>query len=333
MKASALAHPNIALIKYWGRKDETLRLPLNASFSFTLDRLYTRCEVALLPNAKRDRIAARTPLSFGEKERVFRFLDRVRAEVKRRERLSVLVESNVPKSVGLASSAAFFAALSAAAWLAYGRQHDERRLSILARLGSGSATRSVPGGFVLWPTGDHLSSYGRTLLPPTALPLVDACIPIQKPKEVASSRGQQDVSSSFFIAERLRRARWRLRSMLSACEREDAFEVLRLAEEEALEFMALMLSQKPPLLYATRRTLLWLVKTQQLRERGLAVFFTVDAGPSVHWLTVRSKLRQLRPHLPEGAIVCRPGNGVTYQAAPPPEPALRPPAGQGTLGR
>lgn len=313
MKGSALAHPNIALIKYWGRRDETLRLPLNASFSFTLDRLYTRCEATVSPWAKQDRTRSDVRLLAAERLRVTRFLDQVRAEAKRAERLSVVVESNVPKSTGIASSASFFAALSAAALRAYQVPDGERRTAILARLGSGSATRSVPGGFVLWPTGDHLTSYGRTLFPPTALPLLDACIPIRKAKRVSSSRGQREVFTSFFIQARLRNARRRLSLMLAACERGDAFGVLQLAEEEALEFMALMLSQTPPLFYATRRTLLLLIKAQQLRRRGLAVFFSVDAGPSVHWLTVRSQLGRLRPHLPKEAIICRPGGGVTRE--------------------
>src|SRR5690349_1560469 len=161
--ATAVAHPNIALIKYWGKSDEKLFLPRTDSLSMTLDIFPTTTRVRLAPEAGHDTVVFNGRPATGEAERrIGAFLDLVRERAKRPERAVVETENTVPTGAGLASSASGFAALALAASAVYGLDGDPRSLSRLARRGSGSASRSVFGDFAVWHAGtDDMSSYAE----------------------------------------------------------------------------------------------------------------------------------------------------------------------------
>ena len=164
---TAIAHPNIAFIKYWGNRDEALRLPANGSISMNLAGLQTRTTVHVDVNLPTDKLTLNDQSLDGPPlERVTTFLDVIRSMANVDGYAHVSSENNFPMGAGIASSASAFAALSLAASAAYGLVLDEAALSRLARRGSGSACRSVPGGFVEWLAGDgDESSHARSIAP------------------------------------------------------------------------------------------------------------------------------------------------------------------------
>jgi diphosphomevalonate decarboxylase len=162
---SAIAHPNIAFIKYWGNRDHRLRLPVSGSISMNLAGLETRTRVNFDPHLSADTLTLNGRQITGPGlERVSAFLNSVRSLAGIETHARVDSENNFPTGAGIASSASAFAALSRAASHAANLQLDEDALSRLARLGSGSACRSIPAGFVEWlPGTDDASSYARSI--------------------------------------------------------------------------------------------------------------------------------------------------------------------------
>ncbi|NTV35603.1 MAG: diphosphomevalonate decarboxylase, partial [Anaerolineaceae bacterium] len=155
MKATAIAHPNIAFIKYWGNRDSELRLAINGSISMNLDGLFTKTEVVFSEKAKYDTLVLNHRKIEGPGlQRVSKLLDLVRTLAKRDLYAAVTSENNFPTGAGIASSASAFAALAVASSAALELDLDEVQLSRLARRGSGSACRSIPSGFVEWHAGE-----------------------------------------------------------------------------------------------------------------------------------------------------------------------------------
>ncbi|EQD27888.1 mevalonate diphosphate decarboxylase, partial [mine drainage metagenome] len=149
------APPNIALVKYWGVRDPARVLPYNSSLSVTLDRFRSRTSVRFDGDRAEDRCGSNGRPATGPRDGVVRFLDRVRELAGVTARAEVISENNFPTASGLASSASGFAALAGAASRAAGLRMSDRALSQLARLGSGSASRSIFGGFVEWRAGSR----------------------------------------------------------------------------------------------------------------------------------------------------------------------------------
>ena len=167
MKATAIAPSNIAFIKYWGVKDEILRLPKNGSISMNLSNLLTTTTVEFNSNLTEDEISINETKESKEQNRVEEHLDRIRKLANLSQKAKVVSQNNFPTATGLSSSASGFAALSLAGAKAAGLNLSEKDLSILARQGSGSACRSIPDGFTEWLDGDTSeTSYAVSLFPP-----------------------------------------------------------------------------------------------------------------------------------------------------------------------
>ena len=177
--ATAFALANIAFIKYWGNRDDALRLPANGSISMNLEGLQTRTTVSFQSTLPSDRLSINGREVRGAGlERVACVLDLVRDLAHLDLRAEVVSENNFPSGAGIASSAAAFAALALAASAASSLALDERELSRLARRGSGSACRSIPGGFVEWQAGSgDEDSYASSIAPADHWRLAD-CIAI-----------------------------------------------------------------------------------------------------------------------------------------------------------
>ncbi len=177
--ATAVACANIAFIKYWGNRDDALRIPANGSLSMNLDGLYSQTRVTFSAGQEQDSLILNGVAAAGPAlQRVSRFLEIVRQMGGVNLPAQVVSRNNFPTGAGIASSAAAFAALSLAASQAIGLDLDEKQLSRLARRGSGSASRSVPGGFVEWLAGSSdEDSYAVSIAPPTHWDLRD-CIAI-----------------------------------------------------------------------------------------------------------------------------------------------------------
>src|SRR5262245_5570591 len=173
--ATAEAFANIAFIKYWGNRDNTLRLPMNGSISMNLDGLYTRTTVSFQPSLPFDELIINGHEVRGAGlDRISYVLDIIRGMANIYELAEVMSENNFPSGAGIASSAAAFAALALAGSKAAGLNLSEPELSRLARRGSGSASRSIPGGFVEWQVGtDDKDSYAFSIAPRDHWNLVD----------------------------------------------------------------------------------------------------------------------------------------------------------------
>lgn len=319
MKATALAPANIAVIKYWGRKDDKLRLPANSSISINLSGISTVTTVQFLDGLHEDAISIDgRPVVGVERSRVTAQLDRVRnmAGI----HLSATVEStnNFPKGTGLASSASGFAALSLAASCSAGLSLSERELSVLARLGSGSACRSVPSGFVEWRAGtSDLSSYAYSLYPADYWDIRDVIAMVGRDaKKVSSTEGHTTVGTSPFYKARLREMPRKIRSIKEALRSRDFSGFGEMAEAEAMSMHATMLTSKPPLIYWMPATLRIMHEIIHWRSDGLESYFTIDAGPNVHVLCLAKDASRLQRRLAriEGVkkvIVNHPANGAT----------------------
>jgi diphosphomevalonate decarboxylase len=296
----AVAHPNMALVKYWGKRDESLILPVCGSLSMTLDVFPTTTRVTLRPRARRDvvifnGVAAPPPVH----ARVEEFLSLVRGLAGRSDHALVDTTNTVPTGAGLASSASGFAALAAAASAAYGLQLDPRTLSRLARRGSGSACRSVFGGFVLWHAGQghgtqgDESSYAEPVEAALDAALVIAVVDTTTKAVSSRIAMRRSIATSPFYVPWTTSAGVDLEQMQVALANGDLKEVGEIAERNALGMHALMLAARPAIRYLSPNSLRVLDRIVELRAAGIAAYATIDAGPNIAVLCARKDQRQI----------------------------------------
>lgn len=288
-KATAIAHPNIAFIKYWGNHDARLRMPLNDSVSMNLEAMTTETTVEFDDAMNDDEITLLAgELDEKARARVFEQLSRIRALAKITAKARVSTRNNFPSAVGLASSASAYAALTVAASQAAGLDLNERALSILARQGSGSAARSIPAGFVEMiaatsTTATSDQSFARSIMTPDAWELRDVVVIVSRDaKSVGSSQGHASAHTSPFMGERLSRLPTRYhrvrRELLAKNLRGMGPEI----EAEAVELHAIAMTSRPPIFYWAPGTVRVMDAVRRWRNDGLEAYFTLDAGPNVH---------------------------------------------------
>lgn len=297
---TAVASPNIAFIKYWGDRDSNLHIPANGSLSMNLDGLYTRTQVTFDPSLTADRLTLDgQPINGPDLSRVSAFLERVRQISGVEQFANINSTNNFPTGTGIASSASAFAALSLAAATAAGLELDERQLSRLARTGSGSACRSVPGGFVEWQAGDcHENSYAFSIAPPEHWELTD-CVTIvsQVRKTISSIEGHGLASTSPIQAARIKDTPNRLAQSRKAILALDFEAFSEIVEMDSNLMHAVMITSSPPLLYWEPATLAVMQAVQAWRKTGTPVCYTIDAGPNVHVLCPSSSAPQVTSQL------------------------------------
>jgi len=282
--ATARAHSNIALIKYWGKRDAALNLPAVGSISIALDALYTDTRVTFVPAMTADKVEIGGRQVDGA--RFTRFLDLIRAQSGRRSYARVESWNNFPTGAGLASSASGFAALALAGTHAAGLDLSPRELSILARQGSGSAARSVFGGFAEMHRGeaaDGTDAFAEPLLGADEWPLdVIVAVTDKASKSVNSTLGMSQLAErSDFYGAWVEHAEGDLADMRSAIAARDFGMLGALAEMSCLKMHGLMLSTRPGLLYWNAATVASMHAVRTLRSNGVEVYFTIDAGPQV----------------------------------------------------
>lgn len=285
MKATAQAPSNIAFIKYWGKRDEKLRIPANSSISMNLSNTYTTTTVDFDTSYKVDTFFLEGKRVTGEEAlRVFKHLDRLRNLAKMNLRAKVTSSNTFPKASGIASSASGFAALTLAASRAAGLTLNTKDLSILARIGSGSACRSIPDGFVEWKTAsDSNKSYAVSLHPPDYWAICDlVAIVGTKTKKVSSSEGHALAESSPFYKTRLQSMPKKIREIKTALKKRDFTKFGEVLEAEAVSMHTVMMTSNPPLFYWLPATLKVMQEVWSLRDRGVECYFTIDAGPNIH---------------------------------------------------
>lgn len=280
MRATAIAQPNIALIKYWGKRDAERNLPAVGSISITLAALHTTMTVT--PDASRpdDVLVVNGRQDPAALPRVSRCLDAVAG--RDRERAGIESRGNFPIAAGLASSASAFAALVVAADAAYGTGHDTGALAGLAGRASGSAARSVYGGFVeLAPGTDDVEAGSMLGLEEWPLEVVVAITtPAAKPVSSGEAMETSRRTSPFY-------GRWveqqpaDLDEARAAIASRDFPRLGAVAEHNCLKMHSVMWASRPPIVYWNSATLNCLETVRRLQADGVDVFFTIDAGPQV----------------------------------------------------
>ncbi|TVR20088.1 MAG: diphosphomevalonate decarboxylase [Anaerolineaceae bacterium] len=299
-QATARAHSNIAFIKYWGNVDDDLRLPANPSISMNLDALYTETTVTWDDSLSADMLRLNDqPESGGALERVSRHLDIVRQRLNISASARVASRNNFPMGAGIASSASAFAALTLAAVTAGGATLSERELTTLARRGSGSASRSIPAGFVQWEAGiDHETSYAHSVAAPEHWDLTDiVAIVSADHKAVGSTHGHTSAGTSDLQAGRLRGASARLEAVRQAIASRDFRAFAETVEHDSNLMHAVMMTSRPPLFYWHPASLTLMGAVRQWRAEGLDVCYTLDAGPNVHCICTTAHAPEVRRRL------------------------------------
>lgn len=299
-QATALAHPNIAFIKFWGLKDPANRIPANDSLSMNIGCLSTRTTVTLDRDLSEDILVLNGEGATGESlTRVQLFMDRIRRLAGQNTFALIESENNFPVGAGVASSASGFAALALAGTAAFGLSLSEPALSSLARFGSGSACRSIPGGFVEWHTDPQSGdSYATSIAPADHWDLVD-CIAIlsHEHKSVGSEAGMRLADTSPLQAARIADAKRRMKLCKQAILNRDFEAFAAVTELESNLMHAVMMTSEPPLFYWQPESLAIMKAVKRWQVENLPVTYTLDAGPNVHVLCLKPALSEVLSRL------------------------------------
>lgn len=321
MASTARAHTNIALIKYWGKRDADLILPYTDSLSLTLDEFYTTTTVDFDSQLKHDHLMIDGQVISPDKSaKVAHFMDLVRQMSGQKVFAQIKSVNHVPMSAGLASSASAFAALAAAASRAAGLNLTPTELSRLARRGSGSATRSVFGGLVQWHRGkDDESSYAEPIMEKVDFGLEMIAIMINRQQKKVSSRGgmQASVDTSPYFKIWPEVVEQDLKAIKIAIQERNISKIGEIAEANAMRMHALTLSAQPPFTYFEASTIRAINLINQLRQTGLNCYYTMDAGPNVKVIYDQKDRPQILAALgqvfgQDNLVVAQPGPGIEY---------------------
>ncbi len=280
MQATAIAQPNIALIKYWGKRDVDRNLPAVGSISITLSELYTQVTVELSGDLASDELIVNGEESQSMLPRISRCLDSLIGDTRARAR--VTSHSNFPIAAGLASSASAFAATTVAAAGAANLSYDTEALARLAGLASGSAARSFYGGIVeLKNTGDTISLTSLSERDVWPLQVVVA-ITETAPKATGSTAAMEiSRETSPFYSSWIERQDQDLDVARAAILRRDFRGLAAVAEHNCLKMHSVMWASRPPMMYWNSATMRCMQTVRRLQAEGCNVFFTIDAGPQV----------------------------------------------------
>lgn len=303
---TAVAHPNIALIKYWGKSNEELILPVTSSISVTLAAYETRTTVELLPAVLQDQATINGQVLEGaELKKITNFLNIIRQRAtaanlsEARHFARVTSTNTVPTAAGLASSASGYAALAVAAATAYGLELGQQELSKLARRGSGSAARSLFGGFALWNAGeDDSTSYAEQLVW-SGEPVEMIIGVISTAQKHTSSRNAMRVTaetSPFFDAWKSSNTK-NVEAALRAIEIGDFVSLGELTEQSTMQMHAVMLSSNPSIRFLAQDSFELFDACTRYRNEGHTVYATADAGPNVKMICLAKDSKQILKRL------------------------------------
>jgi diphosphomevalonate decarboxylase len=306
-------------VKYWGKGDEKLRLPVNSSAAIALDNLTTTTTVEFREDLNVDEVELiGEGFEAGEVEKVSKHLDRVREMAKMNLKAKVVSENSFPKAAGMASSASGFAALSVAAASAAGLNLNERELSILARQGSGSASRSVPGGVSVWHAGtSSATSYAERIDYPKEWDLHVLLVMAEDTtaKKVGSTEGMALAATSPYFKTAVEEAEKDIERLRGAMKKGDWRAFGKVIEDECFRLHMLCMTTTPNILYWRGVTVEVFQKLLKIREQGVIAFFTVDAGQHVHVICQGKDVEEVKKSLSEVAgiktiIECVIGEGA-----------------------
>lgn len=294
---TARAHANIALIKYWGKRDTSLFLPTKSSLSISLDDLQTTTHVSF-SQTQQDTIILNGKVVTNKTNHISSFLDTFRSLYNIHAHYTIETSNNFPTAAGLASSASGFAALAKSLDKLHNLNLSSKELSILARRGSGSASRSIESGFVLWHRGhkpDGSDSYAQKLFDRSHWPeLAIVVLTLETNKKPVSSREamQKTIATSPFYKTWVKNSEARIAPMIEAIRKKDIHTLGALAEKDSLEMHHCMQTATPSINFLTKRTKAAIAHVQNLRKpaqpgsAGTPCYCTIDAGPNVKVITL-----------------------------------------------
>ncbi|HSW93771.1 MAG TPA: diphosphomevalonate decarboxylase [Gammaproteobacteria bacterium] len=305
--SKAYASSNIALCKYWGKRDQELNLPVTSSFSISLKNKGATTELAVHKSAYDEAFlngqAVDWVSPFGK--RLLAFLDLFRVE--RDLHFSLNIKTNIPIGAGLASSACGFASLTKALDALFGWKLKEHELSILARLGSGSASRSIWQGFVEWHAGiraDGMDSFGELIADQWPELRLGLLVLNEREKSVSSRDAmQRTVTTSPLYSAWPTKVNRDLSALKQAISLKDFQLFGKTAESNAMTMHATMLSAWPTICYFLPETIFAMNQIWQLRHDGLPVFFTQDAGPNLKLIFLEKDSATVASHFPKMEVI------------------------------
>jgi len=303
MKSTAIAHANIALVKYWGKRDEALNLPAVGSISMTLKELFTKTSVEFRDDLETDYLILNGKHANPKQEgRISKFLNILREKAGLQRFAEIASENNFPTGAGLASSASGFAALAVAAARSLELDLSPTQLSELARRGSGSAARSIFGGFVEMKMGEKADGsdavavqlYDETYWPLEMLIIITSAAE----KEIGSTEGMNlTAETSPYYRNWTDSAPADLEAMREAIKRKDFQQLGEISEYSCFKMHGLALSARPGLLYWNELTVRLIHEIRSLRRKGLPAYVTIDAGPQVKVICLPQYSEQIRREL------------------------------------
>lgn len=303
----ARAHVNFALIKYWGKKDDERRIPHQASLSFTVDKLYTDTLILFDTNLKKDNIIINGNINLEAEKRVVNYLNLLRKELNVNTYVHFNSNNNVPTAAGLASSASSFASIALAFSKEAGLDLSKEELSRLARLGSGSASRSIYSNFAIWNTGNDQTSVAKPLninWPEFRI----IVLMIDKNKKRASSTNAMEISvkNEKLYPKWVKESTKDLNEMIDALNQKDIDLVGKIAERNSNHMHDLIESTK--ITYKTKDSIKAIKRIESLREKGISAYYTMDAGPNIKIITTDKYVSKILEEFNDlETIVCKSG--------------------------
>ncbi len=302
MAATAQATPNIALIKYWGNSNDDLRIPAASSLSMTLNSPSVSVSVdhaeELFVQSNKELTAVDLGRFEKTVEHIKQFLINEGYETALPGYVSIHIDSAIPAGIGLASSSAIFAGLAKAIASLVDADLSDEQIAIMARLGSGSAARSILSGFVAMDskgmvqqiaTDDHWHLHDIVIAPDT------------EHKKVGSSQGHRTAHTSPRFDDRIQAIEdYRMNECTDAIHRKDFEKLMHIAEEDCNDMHCVMQTQMPPLQYLSDKTHEIVRDLKSLRsKKHLPVLYTMDAGPTVHLLCTNESVEEVRQYAHE----------------------------------
>lgn len=298
-KSTFRASSDVALIKYWGKRDPILRLPENGSISMILQGLETTTTVEFQTDISQDIVTIQGSSNPIETARVIQHLERIRKRFRIAAYARIQSTNNFPKGTGLSSSGSGFAALTYAIMDALCIDISEKDLSILARLASGTACRCVCGGFVEWKGGSSSdTSYSETIFPADYWDLRDVVVIVNEGmKNVSSTQGHKSARTSPFFPIRQKHINAKLEAVKRCLKNRDFSCLGEIVEAEALEFHSVLLTSQPPLIAWHPGTIEIMQYVQELRQQNIEAYFTINTGFNIHVLTLPLYEKEVRERL------------------------------------
>ncbi len=323
IEKTAIAPPNIAILKYWGKKNDLLKIALNDSISITLDEntLCSKAKLSIFEDRQKDEIWLNSKKVNDAKIEEWLYLVRRRLGAKYpicKNKIRIESENNFPTSAGIASSASGFCALTTALCACLGIE-DKKEISILSRLGSGSASRSVYGGFVMWKAGTDMNdSYAVEIKPKEHWNDIIDLIAItdEKQKKISSKDGMENTAkNSLLLTCRLKTLNKRKKLMINAINSKDFCSLATQTMKDSNQMHATMFDSWPPIFYMNDISKDIVYAIEELNKDKVIAGYTFDAGPNAHIILQKKNLNKIKKEIEniEGVkrtIISEIGNGA-----------------------